>query len=160
MAALRKRSEVSANEGVEVGGGTEETGTRVPHQGSIDRIPREEGTRTNIYPAEGLETNEQHVGEEALNDGIAAYRAGCIDEGQTVEVTIGDKLFQPIQYNGFRVGPFKASTIVRKGETVAKAMLRLHVEMMGAAHKIHDAEAEKYVEDLAALIRKTNGAKL
>ena len=117
--------------------------------GSIGRIPRgEPGTRVNVHPDEAA---EQRAGEVAF-----ANAAG----DEVVEVTWGEELFQPVQYNSFRVGPFKASTIVRKGETVAKAMLRLHVEMMGAAHKIHDAEAEKYVEDLAALIRKTNGVKL
>jgi hypothetical protein len=117
------------------------SGTRVPQTDDFN-------------PADdAVETREQHAGEQA-------FAAAAGDEGQSVEVTIGDKLFQPIQYNGFRVGPFKAATIVRKGETVASAMMRLHADMMIAAARVHDVEAEKYVTDLVKLISKVNGAKL
>lgn len=50
-------------------------------------------------------------------------------EGEVVEVTWGEENFSPVQYNGFRVGPFKVATRVRPGETIAQAMQRVHREI-------------------------------
>ena len=75
-------------------------------------------------------------------------------------MTIGDKLFKPADYNGFRSGTYKASTVVRKGESVGRAMLRLHAEMTAAARVIQEREAAQYCEDLAALVRKVAWIRL
>lgn len=98
---------------------------------------------------------EQRAGEEAF-----AAAADGLDEGQPVDVTIGDKLFKPADYNGFRSAAFKASTVVRKGESVGRAMLRLHAEMTAAARVIQEREAAQYCEDLATLVRKVAGIRL
>ncbi len=102
-----------------------------------------------------LDEVEQRAGEEAF-----AAAADGLDEGQPVDVTIGDKLFKPADYNGFRSGTYKASTVVRKGESVGRAMLRLHAEMTAAARVIQEREAAQYCEDLAALVRKVGGIRL
>ena len=80
-------------------------------------------------PAEEQEAAEQSAGEEA-------FAAAAGDEGQRVEVTWGDELFQPVKFNGMRVGPFTASTLVRRGESVAHATVRLHREIQKAAQLI------------------------
>lgn len=90
------------------------------------------------------EQEEQLAGERAF-----AAAAGA-EVGQPVEVTWGEELFQPVQFNTFRVGPFKATTVVRPGETVAAALARLHAEIDEAAKKIR---AQKVADYLAALRR-------
>jgi hypothetical protein len=75
------------------------------------------------------------------------------DVGQSVEVSWGEELFQPLQFNTFRVGPFKAHTVVRKGESVAQAMLRLHAEMDRVAREIRDKKTDEYI----AALKKIGG---
>ena len=117
---------------------------------------RERALRRDTDYVERLsEEREQRAGEEAF-----AAAADGLDEGQPVDVTIGDKLFKPADYNGFRSGTYKASTVVRKGESVGRAMLRLHAEMTAAARVIQEREAAQYCEDLAALVRKVGGIRL
>lgn len=117
---------------------------------------RERALRRDTDYVERLsEEREQRAGEEAF-----AAAADGLDEGQPVDVTIGDKLFKPADYNGFRSGTYKASTVVRKGESVGRAMLRLHAEMAAAARVIQEREAAQYCEDLAALVRKVGGIRL
>jgi hypothetical protein len=74
--------------------------------------------------------------------------------GQVVEATWGEELFQPVQYNMFRVGPFKACTLVRKGESVARALLRLHEELEQAARQIRDKKADEYVAALTNITKR------
>ncbi len=52
-----------------------------------------------------------------------------LDEGTPVEVTWGGELFQPLQYHGLNVGPFKVTTLVRKGETIPQAIHRVHQQI-------------------------------
>ena len=111
-------------------------------EGSIRRIPRgEPGTRVNVYPDEMA---EQRAGEHA-------FAAAAGDEGQVVEVTWGEELFQPVQYNSFRVGPFKVATTVRRGETIGDAMLRVHRQIAATATALHDEKAKVYLRSLADL---------
>lgn len=110
-------------------------------------------------PSELIEDVHRQLDEQQAGEDAFAAAAGS-DEGQAVEVSIGDKLFQPLSYNGVRIGPFKATTVVRRGESVAQAMLRLHAEMTKAVRVIHQREADQYVADLAALVRKTEDVKL
>lgn len=73
---------------------------------------------------------------------------------------MGDELFQPVQYNGMRVGPFKATTTVKKGETVAEATLRLHRELASAAQKIYEEKLAAYLENLAGSISAASKARI
>lgn len=123
-----------------------------PEGGSRDPQPTQADVERGVTAAEEL--LEQRAGEQAF-----AAAAGD-DEGQAVEVSIGDKLFQPLSFTGVRIGPFKAATVVCRGETVASAMLRLHAEMSRAARVIHERETEQYAADLAKLIRDVKGTPL
>ena len=68
--------------------------------------------------------------------------------GLVVSATWGDELYQPVQFNGVRVGPFTGQTIVRKGETTSTAMLRLYAELDVAATAIRDAKVAAYIVNL------------
>jgi hypothetical protein len=65
-----------------------------------------------------------------------------------VSATWGDELYQPVQFNGVRVGPFTGQTIVRKGETTSTALLRLYAELDVAATAIRDAKVAAYIVSL------------
>lgn len=122
MVELRKRSEVSA---------------------------REAETRVS----------DRTAGEIGRDELIAIRAAGhskqidCAsgDEGQTVKAVWGSQYYQVVQYNGFTVGPFEATTIVRAGETVARALLRLHEELEQAAAQIGRKKADEHVAELRRL---------
>jgi hypothetical protein len=90
---------------------------------------------------DAMERREQHAGEEAF---VAAA-------GERVEVTWGDELFQPVKFNGIRVGPFTASTIVRPGESIAAATVRLHREIAAAAQQIFEEKSRAYLVNLAQI---------
>lgn len=115
--------------------------------GSIGRIPRgEPGTRVNVHPDEAA---EQRAGE-------VAFAAAA---GERVEVTWGEELFQPVQYNSFRVGPIKATTVVGPGETVGEAVVRLHREIAKAARVVAAEKTTEYLRslaDLAGEVKRTN----
>lgn len=147
-------------EGCQVCGGLCPDKNRLVEREVLRNEPRgvaSEKARANIAAriAVADEALEQRAGEEAF-----AAAADGLDEGQPVDVTIGDKLFKPADYNGFRSGTYKASTVVRKGESVGRAMLRLHAEMTAAARVIQEREAAQYCEDLAVLVRKVGGIRL
>ena len=78
------------------------------------------------------------------------------EPGTSVDVTWGEELFQPVEYNGLRVGPFRATTVVRSGETVAAATYRLWLELNAAAMAIRDEKAKEY---LRALENMTTAAR-
>jgi hypothetical protein len=84
---------------------------------------------------------EQQAGEEAF----------AAAAGERVEATWGEEYFQPAKFTGVKVGPFKASTIVRRGETVAEALVRLHREMEKAAQEIFDVKSAIYLHNLAGI---------
>lgn len=72
--------------------------------------------------------------------------------GQMVRVTIGEKMYQPIKFHGFRIGPFEATDVVRPGETIATATLRLHAELSAAAREAFRLEVEEFYGNAVALI--------
>lgn len=72
------------------------------------------------------------------------------EAGQVVEVVWGEEAFSPVQYNTFRVGPFKASTAVRRGETIGQACVRLHRELDEAARKVSIEKGRAFLADLKA----------
>jgi hypothetical protein len=88
---------------------------------------------------------------EAASNAIFAEARSAMNEdavGSIVEATWGEELFQPLQFNTFRVGPFKASTVVRDGETIANAMIRLHRELDSAAAQIRTHKIDGYLRAL------------
>jgi hypothetical protein len=104
--------------------------------------------------AEKVEARRPAPEVPRANDAVGRTIANHTEDvGQSVEVTWGEELFQPLQFNTFRVGPFRATTVVRKGESVAQAMLRMHVEMDRVAREIRDKKTEEYV----AALKKIGG---
>lgn len=74
---------------------------------------------------------------------------GALDgTDEFVNVTWAEKTFCPVAFNPYKVGPFSASTRVRKGETIAQAMERLHTEIDLAARRIVAKETKGFFEDL------------
>lgn len=67
------------------------------------------------------------------------------DAGQVVSATWAKEQFQPMQYHGFEVGPFQATTVVREGESIASATLRLHRELAGCARQAFEEKLREYV---------------
>lgn len=51
------------------------------------------------------------------------------DVGEMVSVTLGEELYSPRQFFTFRVGPFRAETKIREGETRVQAYVRVRVEL-------------------------------
>lgn len=116
--------------------------------GTPAAAPRAETTHHEDHDADRAadaerEAIEQEAGESAF--------AAAADEGQAVEVTWADEFFQPVAYNGMHVGPFRATTIVRKGETIAGATLRLHRELAKAARLVFAEKSRAYLEHLAGI---------
>ena len=111
-------------------------GTRVPVDRAIDLVG---------------EATEQHAGEEAF-----AEAAG----GDLVEVTWGEQSFQPIPFNGIRVGPFKVATRVRKGETVAQAVARVHREMSAAVRGSFREQLGSFLVEYREMKREVEKAGL
>lgn len=70
------------------------------------------------------------------------------EAGTPVEVTWGEELFQPVQFNMMRVGPFKGATVVRAGESVADATYRLWLELNEVAMRIRDEKVAGYLKAL------------
>lgn len=68
-----------------------------------------------------------------------------------VEVTWGEEIYQPVQYNNFRVGPFKATTIVREGETISEATARVHSELQKHAEQVALEKGRAYLANLKKL---------
>jgi hypothetical protein len=85
---------------------------------------------------------------EAASNAIFDEARSAMNEdavGTIVDATWGEECLQPLQFNTFRVGPFKASTVVRSGETIATAMLRLHRELDDAATQIRDEKGRRFL---------------
>ena len=80
-------------------------------------------------------------------------------DGTTVTVEWGKEYFQAVQYNGFDVGPFKASTRVREGETIAMATVRLHRELAAAAQALKSEKSQAYVRSLVELGKIVDSAR-
>jgi hypothetical protein len=98
-------------------------------------------TRVSNQPKVQIRSTDHSVTIEPVED----------DEGQTVKAVWGAEYFQIVQYNGFTVGPFEATTTVRDGETVVDALLRLHADLAAAAVPIRTAKANTHVEELRRL---------
>lgn len=71
--------------------------------------------------------------------------------GMVVNVTWGEENIQPIQFNGFRVGPFSASAIVRPGESVSQVVAKLHSELAHMAEAIRAAKADSFIKALGVV---------
>ena len=172
MAELRKRSEIARGPR-----GPVQHGQR-PAPGAVEPERTPDGTINNCALANGEPEAEcqmcggacpdhdrfrmaKHAGLIAPRPEITAFieeheqrageRAFAEAAGQSVEVTWGEELFQPVQFNAFRVGPFKATTVVRAGESVGEALLRLHREIAATAQAIRQEKADDYVKALAAV---------
>lgn len=94
--------------------------------------------------------------ETRVSCGVDGVKAGdgfvvVSDAGQSVSVTWGDEFFQVVQYNGFRVGPFQATTVVREGETIADATLRAHRALAEAARRIRTEKSREHLDALKEL---------
>lgn len=67
--------------------------------------------------------------DTAIADVLGDEADGAVAEqpmsGQMITVTWGEEVLQPIQYNGFRIGPITLSTPVKEGETVEQAYSRV-----------------------------------
>ncbi len=57
-------------------------------------------------------------------EGWASELNDLMGEGDKVTYTMGQESFAPVSYNSFTVGPFSATTTIRKGETGEDAYYR------------------------------------
>jgi len=94
------------------------------------------------------ETPVNEAPAEMSNPGYSSASVSGV--GEVVEVTWGEEVFSPKQYNSFRVGPFSASTRVCEGETRVQAMARLNAALAAFAE---EAFEQKRVAFLRALKR-------
>lgn len=106
--------------------------------------------------AEAFERQQREEAEQRAGEHAFAAAAG----DEVVEVTWGEELFQPVQFNSFRVGPFKVTTRVRKGETIPGAIERVHREITAAAAKVHAEKAEAYLKSLAQVMSDVKNTRL
>lgn len=77
------------------------------------------------------------------------------EPGTPVDVTWGEELFQPVQYHALRVGPFRATTVVRAGESVADATYRLWCALNEVAMRIRDEKAAEYLRAMESIAART-----
>lgn len=69
-------------------------------------------------------------------------------DGEYVDVTWGEELFSPVQYNSFRVGPFSRRTRVRPGETEDQAFERVYRQLEAMAAKTHERKSKVFLTKL------------
>lgn len=142
---LRKRSALQSKPGAPMA-----TAAEAAERGAEDR---DRGYEERARLEEERERSEQRAGEDA-------FAAAAGDEGRVVEVTWGEELFQPVRFNSLRVGPFTASTLVRKGESVAAATLRLHREIAKAAQVVFEEQSRAYLRNLAGLTAQASKVEI
>lgn len=123
-----------------------------------------EGTRHLLFYGEGDPVGAQAAAaREAPREEEAEQRAGeraFAEAAGLVEVTWGEELFKPLDYNGIRLGPFKATTAVRPGETVADAVVRLHAELAEAAKRVFGEKRRVYLQELSLLVRDARNTEI
>lgn len=71
-----------------------------------------------------------------------------MSDGEWIEVTWGEEVFSPVQYNSFRVGPFSCRVQQRRGETPEQAWDRGYALLR---QKAQEERKRKAGEFLAAL---------
>lgn len=70
------------------------------------------------------------------------------DDGEYVEVTWGEEVFSPVQYNSFRVGPYTRRTRIRDGETEEKAFERVYKQLEALAAKTFERKSKAFIAAL------------
>jgi hypothetical protein len=77
--------------------------------------------------------------------------------GAVVTVTWGEEVLQPVQYNGFRVGPITVSMPVLSGESIAQAYERVWQIVDGLGQRQFQAKLDGWkarLREAAAEVRK------
>jgi len=80
------------------------------------------------------------------------------NEKETITVTWGEELYTPRQFCSYRVGPFSASTTVRKGETRVHAGMRLMEELRAFADVERRAKRQAFTQSLRELFNETKAS--
>jgi hypothetical protein len=117
-----------------VGPGRNDPGTRVPAPPTLQEL---------------ADFDQSFAARDLEND----------DSGQTVEATWGKEYFQPVQFHGVDVGPFAGRTIVRPGETIGRAIARLHEELREAAETISNRKQASYLDSMTNLRDQVDGRR-
>lgn len=68
--------------------------------------------------------------------------------GDTISMSWGKELFCPVKYNNFEIGPFTASTTIRKGETQAVATERVRRYLAVLAKEEFDRKLKGFLARL------------
>lgn len=71
-----------------------------------------------------------------------------VAEDTPVEVHWAEQRFAPVPYNSFGVGPFKATVMVRKGESVEAAVYRIWQELDRVAARVRAETGSAYLRAL------------
>ena len=77
------------------------------------------------------------------------------EPGTGVDVVWGEERFQPLQFHGVVVGPFKATFFTRPGESVVDCLYRGWLELNTVAMRVRDEKFREYVrgiEEAAAMV--------
>jgi len=82
------------------------------------------------------------------------------DGAHVVEVVWGKEYMQPIQFHGIEVGPFRATSAVRKGESEAQAVARVHAELAVVARAIRAQKVAEYIESLKMVFAAVQQARV
>lgn len=83
-------------------------------------------------------------------DPIGTFTHPEFSTAATVTVVWAEETICPVPYNPFKVGPFKATGEVRKGETIAQAMGRIYYELAAFAESARAAKAKSFAAALTA----------
>jgi hypothetical protein len=76
---------------------------------------------------------------------------------QTVKVTYGEVLIQPIQFNHFKVGPFEMTTAVKDDETPEQAMARAYDALERYARSTYASKLADFKEAYGASAAAVRG---
>lgn len=103
-------------------------------------------------------TGGEHVYSRPLGGLTGAQESARVvaDPGTVVEVTWAEELFQPVAFNSFRVGPFKATGTCRSGESIPDAMARLWTQLNESAVAIRARQMAGYIASLEQLHARMN----
>lgn len=91
---------------------------------------------------------------QALPNAVVAemartYPPEILAEGaQVVDVVWGKEYWQPIQFHGVEVGPFRAVSAVRQGESDAQARARVYGELEAFAREVRKRKIGEYLDSL------------
>lgn len=103
--------------------------------------------------------------EPPMNDGNRLAEAIIKDRkareddavGETVVATFPEMVFQPKQYNSFRVGGFVAETTVRDGETRVDALHRASRDLERFADEDFDRKLAQFLSMYGRMVDKLEG---